>query len=77
MVEPKKFNFCIAEKREVVSFDYLVTCIVKISNVVYYITYMPTLERLKAVGGVWGVFPLQKMFFSEGRKMVHSAAFWI
>jgi hypothetical protein len=29
--------------------------------------FMPTLERLKAVGGL----------FSEGRKMVHSAAFWI
>jgi hypothetical protein len=28
--------------------------------------YMPTLERLKAVGGD-----------AEGSKMVHSAAFWI
>ena len=31
---------------------------------------MTTLERLKAVGG-------PEMFFSEGRKMLHSAAFWI
>ena len=34
------------------------------------IPYMPTLERLKAVGG-------SEICFSEGRKMVHSAAFWI
>jgi hypothetical protein len=41
-------------------------------------TYMPTLERLKAVGGGSGGFaPPKKMFFSEGCKMVHSAAFWI
>jgi hypothetical protein len=34
------------------------------------VAYMPTLERLKAVGG-------SEICFSEGRKMVHSAAFWI
>ena len=40
--------------------------------------FMPTLERLKAVGGVWvWVWLLQKIFFSERRKMVPSAAFWI
>ena len=40
--------------------------------------YMPTLERLKAVGGGGGggVSLPQKNIFS-GRKMVHSAAFWI
>ena len=32
--------------------------------------YMPTLERLKAVEGL-------ENCFSEGRKMVHSVAFWI
>ena len=35
------------------------------------ISYMLTLESLKAVREGGGVF------FSEGRKMVHSAAFWI
>ena len=42
--------------------------------------YMPTLKRLKAVGGGLGegeVCPPLKNCFSEGRKMVHSAAFWI
>ena len=34
-------------------------------------TYMPTLERLKMGGR--GL----NNFVSEGRKMVHSAAFWI
>jgi hypothetical protein len=41
-------------------------------------TYMPTLERLKAVGGLGGgeSYPPHPKN-SEGRKMVHSAAFWI
>jgi hypothetical protein len=38
--------------------------------------YMPTLERLKAVGGGSGwVSPPN--FFPEGRKILHSVAFWI
>ena len=42
-------------------------------------SYMPTLERLKAVGGAGGGGGGGdlKFFFSEGRKMVHSVAFWI
>jgi hypothetical protein len=42
--------------------------------------YMPTLKRLKAVGEGLGLPPPQKIFFSEGCKMVYSAAFcafWI
>ena len=42
------------------------------------VTYMPTLERLKAVEGLgFATQPPQKIVFSEGRKMVHSVAFWI
>jgi hypothetical protein len=39
---------------------------------------MPTLERLKAVRG-WGDLGLAppEIIFSEGCKMVPSAAFWI
>jgi len=36
---------------------------------------MPTLERLKSGRGLGGFVPPPN--FSEGRKMVHSAAFWI
>ena len=41
--------------------------------------YMPTLERLKAVGGLGFATPAPppENCFSEGRKMVHSVAFWI
>ena len=45
------------------------------------ITYMPTLERLKAVGGLGFAPPPPppppENCFSEGRKMVHSVASWI
>ena len=39
------------------------------SDAYAYVSYMPTLERLKSVGG--------SEFFFPGRKMVHSAAFWM
>jgi hypothetical protein len=42
-----------------------------------YKAYMPTLERLKAVGELGGFAPPFQIFFSEGRKMVHYAACWI
>ena len=40
---------------------------------------MPTLERLKAVGGLGFATPptTPENCFSEGHKMVHSVAFWI
>ena len=42
---------------------------------------MPTLERLKAVEGLGFAThpppPPPENCFSEGRKMVHSVAFWI
>jgi hypothetical protein len=40
--------------------------------------YMPTIERLKAVGDLgFATPPPPENCFSEGRKMVHSVAFWI
>jgi hypothetical protein len=41
--------------------------------------YMPTFERLKAVGsGLGGGLPhFPEIVFSEGRKIVHSVALWI
>ena len=45
------------------------------------IAYMPTLERLKAVEGLGFATlchaPPPENCLSEGRKMVHSVAFWI
>jgi hypothetical protein len=42
------------------------------------VSYMPTLERRKAVGGgLRGFPPPPNKKISEGRKIVHSAAFWI